>query len=310
MRCSRTTSSGEDWSDVVSPRRRRSSAARGSGRSGRSRKATPDPPSPSAAPAPRGCGLGALGDHDDLRSRPRRCPPRHPLRPVRTPPDAPSVECGMGPICRAKALQGAPEAHRTEVNAIVARIAARPDAATVTADVAAIRPTGTPPRRAVARASRRRAHGVRRAYRRGGTPSERVFSGDLPRGPWAPVLGAVGGTGRARWHGALDRPQTRLWDALRETFPGARCWSTEGAAHRLSDGTAGPHPVEALCGCIDAMVAKPYTDTMNRAEQDLRAQAARAEALGDRTSATRWRRRPTATPVRNRLAQVSRGTHG
>jgi hypothetical protein len=41
--------------------------------------------------------------------------------------DAPSVECGMGPVCRSKALQDAPEAHRAEVNALVARIAARPD---------------------------------------------------------------------------------------------------------------------------------------------------------------------------------------
>lgn len=52
--------------------------------------------------------------------------------------DAPSVESGMGPTCRARVLAHAPTEHRAEVNAIVSRIAARPDAAEVPALVAQV----------------------------------------------------------------------------------------------------------------------------------------------------------------------------
>ena len=52
--------------------------------------------------------------------------------------DAPSVECGMGPTCRERALVGAPDAARAEVNALVHRIAAAPDAADVPSLVAQI----------------------------------------------------------------------------------------------------------------------------------------------------------------------------
>ena len=39
--------------------------------------------------------------------------------------DAASVESGMGPTCRARVLRDAPTEHRAEVNALVARIAAK-----------------------------------------------------------------------------------------------------------------------------------------------------------------------------------------
>jgi Family of unknown function (DUF6011) len=52
--------------------------------------------------------------------------------------DAPSVECGMGPTCRERALVGAPDAARAEVNALVHRIAAAPDAADVPSLVAQV----------------------------------------------------------------------------------------------------------------------------------------------------------------------------
>ncbi len=52
--------------------------------------------------------------------------------------DAPSVECGMGPTCRARVLRDAPTEHRAEVNAIVARIAADTSAADVPALVARV----------------------------------------------------------------------------------------------------------------------------------------------------------------------------
>jgi hypothetical protein len=48
----------------------------------------------------------------------------------------------MGPTCRERALLDAPVAHRAEVNAIVARIAADVDAETVPADVARVAALG------------------------------------------------------------------------------------------------------------------------------------------------------------------------
>lgn len=56
--------------------------------------------------------------------------------------DAASVECGMGPTCRERALVGAPAGDRSEVNAIVARIAAQPHAADVPALVARVSALG------------------------------------------------------------------------------------------------------------------------------------------------------------------------
>lgn len=56
--------------------------------------------------------------------------------------DAPSVECGMGPTCRARVLRGAPTEHRAEVNALVARIAADTAANDVTALVARVATLG------------------------------------------------------------------------------------------------------------------------------------------------------------------------
>ena len=134
--------------------------------------------------------------------------------------DAPSVECGMCPICRAKALQGAPEAHRTEVNAIVARIAARPDAATVTADVAAISAYGyaTLAARLLERLAEERTVSV-----------ELTAEGYAVRAPFSETFREA--LGRLCWGRRWDRegkvwrvPSTArkgLWDALREAFPGA-----------------------------------------------------------------------------------------
>ena len=56
--------------------------------------------------------------------------------------DAASVESGMGPICRERALKDAPDAGRSEVNAIVSRIAARPDAPEVPELVAKVSALG------------------------------------------------------------------------------------------------------------------------------------------------------------------------
>lgn len=134
--------------------------------------------------------------------------------------DAPSVECGMGPICRAKALQGAPEAHRAEVNALVARIAAVPDAATVMADVAAISAYGyaTLAARLVERLAEERTVSV-----------EVTPEGYVVRAPFSEAFCTA--LGRLCWGRRWDRegkvwrvPATArkgLWDALREAFPDA-----------------------------------------------------------------------------------------
>lgn len=134
--------------------------------------------------------------------------------------DAPSVECGMGPVCRAKALDGAPEAHRAEVNALVARIAARPDAATVTADVAAVSALGYV--RLAERLVERLAEGRTVAV-------ERTAEGYAVRAPFSETFRAA--LGRLCWGRRWDREakvwrvpsaaRAGLWSALREAFPGA-----------------------------------------------------------------------------------------
>ncbi len=143
--------------------------------------------------------------------------------------DAPSVECGMGPVCRERALVGAPEANRGEVNALVARIAADTSAADVPAMVACVAALGYG---ALAeRLTERLAEGKAVTVRAEGdgfavaAPFSEAFNAALrahaPGRRWDK---------EARVWRIPAKAKRGLWEALLEAFPGAPLITDRGVS--------------------------------------------------------------------------------
>jgi len=143
--------------------------------------------------------------------------------------DAPSVECGMGPTCRARVLRDAPTEHRAEVNALVARIAsdtAANDVAALVAKVSALG-YGTLADRLTERLAEGRAVTVRATA--DGYAVVAPFSATFNAALYAHAPGRRWDRDDKVWR-VPAASKRGLWAALCEAFPGAPLITDRGVS--------------------------------------------------------------------------------